>query len=67
MKITFILPAIGRKKGEKYLKSWLMEPLTIAVMSALLPDDIDREFYDDRIEDIDYDTDTDLVLITVET
>ncbi len=67
MKVTFILPAIGRKKGEKYLRSWLMEPLTIAVMSALLPDDIDREFYDDRVEDIDYDTDTDLVLITVET
>lgn len=67
MKVTFILPAIGRKKGEKYLKSWLMEPLTIAVMSTLLPDDVEREFYDDRVESIDYDTQTDLVLITVET
>lgn len=67
MKVTFILPAIGRKKGDKYLKSWLMEPLTIAVMNTLLPEDVEREFYDDRIESIDYDTDTDIVMITVET
>ncbi len=67
MKVTFILPAIGKKKGEKYLKSWLMEPLTVAVMSTLLPSDVEREFYDDRIEGINYDTETDLVLITVET
>ncbi|MBR4718627.1 MAG: radical SAM protein [Lachnospiraceae bacterium] len=67
MKVTFILPAIGKKKGEKYLKSWLMEPLTIAVMNTLLPEDVEREFFDDRIESIDYDTNTDLVLITVET
>lgn len=67
MKITFILPAIGKKKNEKYLKSWLMEPLTIAVLNTLIPKEYDREFYDDRIENINYDTDTDLVLITVET
>ena len=67
MKVTFILPAIGRKKGEKYLKSWLMEPLTIAVMNTLLPEGIEREFYDDRIESINYDTDSDIILITVET
>lgn len=67
MKITFILPAIGKKKNEPYLKSWLMEPLTIAVLNALIPDHYDREFFDDRIENIDYDTDTDLVLITTET
>ena len=67
MKVTLILPAIGKKPGEKYLKSWLMEPLTIAVISSLIPKEVDREFFDDRIESIDYDTDTDAVLITVET
>ncbi len=67
MKLTFILPAIGRKKGQKYLKTWLMEPLTVAVLNSMLPEEWDREFYDDRIERIDYDTDTDLVFITVET
>lgn len=67
MKITFILPGMGRKAGEGYLKTWLMEPLTIAVLSALIPEKYDREFYDDRIEHINYDTDSDLVLITTET
>ena len=67
MKATFILPAIGRKKGEKYLKSWLMEPLTIAVLKRLTPDGWETAFYDDRIETIDYETPTDLVIITVET
>ncbi len=67
MKITFILPAIGKKKGQKYLKTWLMEPLTIAVLNSMIPDKWEREFYDDRIEAINYGTDTDVVFITVET
>ena len=67
MKITFILPAIGKKAGQKYLKSWLMEPLTIAVLNSMIPDTYEREFFDDRIERIDYDSDTDVVFITAET
>lgn len=67
MKITFILPAIGKKSGEKYIGTWKMEPLTIAVLKALTPGHIDTEFYDDRIELIDYDAPTDLVVLTVET
>lgn len=67
MKITFILPAIGKKAGDSYLKSWLMEPLTIAVLNSMIPSRFEREFYDDRIENINYDTETDAVFITVET
>ncbi|MBQ8410122.1 MAG: B12-binding domain-containing radical SAM protein [Ruminiclostridium sp.] len=67
MKITFILPAIGKKPGKKYIGTWKMEPLTIAVLKALTPDDIETELFDDRTELIDYDTKTDLVCITVET
>lgn len=67
MKITFILPAIGKKAGQKYLKSWLMEPLTIAVLSSMIPASYEREFFDDRIERIAYDSDTDAVFITAET
>ena len=67
MKITFILPAIGKKPGKKYIGTWKMEPLTIAVLKALTPPEIETELYDDRIELIDYDTQTDLVCITVET
>ncbi|MBE6780855.1 MAG: B12-binding domain-containing radical SAM protein [Ruminococcaceae bacterium] len=67
MKITFILPAIGKKPKQKYLKSWLMEPLTIAVLNTMIPSEFEREFFDDRIENINYDTETDIVFLTVET
>ena len=67
MKITFILPAIGKKTNEKYIGTWKMEPLTIAVLKSLTPKDIETELFDDRIELINYDSPTDLVLITVET
>lgn len=67
MKITFILPAIGKKDDEKYIKTWrLMEPLTISTLKALTPSNIEAEFFDDRIELINYETKTDLVVITVE-
>ncbi len=66
MKITFILPAIGKKPAEKYIGTWKMQPLTIAVLKALTPLEIETELFDDRIELIGYDTQTDLVCITVE-
>ena len=67
MKITFILPAIGKKKGKPYIKTWqIMEPLTISTLNALTPKHVETEFYDDRIELIDYNTETDLVAITTE-
>jgi radical SAM superfamily enzyme YgiQ (UPF0313 family) len=67
MKILFILPGIGKKPGEGYLKSWLMEPLTIAVLKQLTPAEYETAFYDDRVESIDYDADCDVVAITLET
>jgi len=67
MKVTFVLPAIGKKPGERYIGTWKMEPLTIAVLQALTPADVETELFDDRIELIDYDTPTDLVALPVET
>lgn len=67
MKITFIVPAIGKKQGQRYIGTWKMEPLTVAVLSSLTPANVERELFDDRIELIDYDTKTDLAAITVET
>ena len=68
MKITFILPAIGKKKGQRYIKTWKhMEPLMIAVLKSLTPNDIETNFMDDRNELINYDEKTDLVVISVET
>ncbi len=68
MKITFILPAIGKKKGDPYIRTWQQwEPLTIATLKSLTPPEIETEFFDDRLELIPYETQTDLVAITTET
>ncbi len=67
MNVTFILPAVGRTPGCSYVKSWQMEPLAIAVLSALTPPHIERRFFDDRMESINYEMPTDLVAISVET
>jgi len=67
MKVTFIVPAVGRKKGIPYVRTWQMEPLAIAMLSALTPPGIEKRFFDDRLETIDYDEPTDLVALSVET
>lgn len=67
MKITLVHPCIGRRAGQSYIRTWQMEPLPPAVLAALTPHDVEIEFFDDRMEEIDYDTDTDLVALSVET
>ena len=67
MKVTFILPCVGKRPGTRYPRSWQMEPLAIAQLSALTPHEWERRFYDDRVESIPYDESTDLVAINVET
>jgi radical SAM superfamily enzyme YgiQ (UPF0313 family) len=44
-----------------------MEPLPPAAIAGLTPADVDIRFYDDRMETIPYDEQTDLVAISVET
>ena len=61
------MPAIGRKEGESYLKTWQMEPLPIAQLVGLTPKKNKIKFFDDRVEDIDYTLKADLVAITLET
>lgn len=65
--ITFIYPCLGRFSNTKYVRSWQMQPLAIAVLSGLTPENWSRHLFDDRLEDIDYDRPTDLVAISVET
>lgn len=67
MKVTFIQPAVGKKDNTSYAKTWCMEPLAIAVLSAITPSWVEKSFYDDRVEPIRYDKPTDLVAITTET
>jgi radical SAM superfamily enzyme YgiQ (UPF0313 family) len=67
MRLTLIYPSVGRKTGVAYVRAWQMEPLSMAVLAALTPSDVDLRFYDDRMEPIPYDEPTDLVAISVET
>ena len=67
MRLTLIHPCIGRRTGEKYIRTWQMEPLAPAVLAGLTPKDVDVRFYDDRMEVIPYDEPADLVAISVET
>lgn len=67
MRLTIIHPAIGHKIGERYIRSWQMEPLPAASIAGLTPKDIDIRFYDDRMEKIPYDEPTDAVAISLET
>jgi radical SAM superfamily enzyme YgiQ (UPF0313 family) len=67
VRLTLIHPCIGRRAGQRYLRSWEMEPLPPATIAGLTPPDVDIRFYDDRMEHIPYDEPTDLVAISVET
>jgi len=67
-RVTIIHPCIGRHAGmTRYIRTWQMEPIPSAVIAALIPNDVERRFYDDRFEPIPFDEPTDLVAISVET
>lgn len=44
-----------------------MEPLQLGVIAGLTPPEVEVELLDDRVDEIDYDSPSDLVAITVET
>ncbi len=66
-RLTLIMPSIGRKPGQRYVETWQMEPLVLAVLASLTPPDWEITIQDDRIEPINTDVPADLVGITVET
>ena len=66
-RLTFIYPAIGRKPGKPFVRSWQLQPLAIARLAAMTPPDWQTNFFDDRLEPIDFDAATDLVAISIET
>ena len=67
-RVTLVHPCVGKYVGMKrYIRTWKMEPIPVAMLAALLPHDVERRFYDDRLEPIPFDEPTDLVMISVET
>jgi radical SAM superfamily enzyme YgiQ (UPF0313 family) len=67
MKVTLIYPAVGRNEGKPYVRAWQMQPLSMAVLASLMPADVEIAFFDDRMEPIDYEATTDVVVLSVET
>ena len=67
MRLTLIHPCIGRRTGQKYIRTWQMEPLPPALIAGLCPKDVEIKFYDDRMEQIPFEEPTDLVALSVET
>lgn len=66
MKFTLIRPTIGCRTDGPYVDRARMEPLTMGVLAAMVPPDIDIAFYDDRAEEVPFDEPTDLAVITVQ-
>lgn len=66
MRVTFLRPNIGRLAHGPYIDEGRMEPLTLGVLAAYAPPDVECVLYDDRMEDIPFDEPTDLAAITVE-
>jgi radical SAM superfamily enzyme YgiQ (UPF0313 family) len=67
MRLTLVHPCIGRRPGERYIRSWQMEPLPPATLAGLTPPGVEVRFHDDRMETIPFDEPTDLVAMSVET
>ena len=67
MRLTIVHPCIGRRVGQRYIRSWQMEPLPAARLAWLTPPDVSISFHDDRMERIPFDAPCDLVAISVET
>jgi radical SAM superfamily enzyme YgiQ (UPF0313 family) len=62
MRVTFIRPNLYDDRS-----SDAMEPLCFAILKALTPGDVETTFYDERLERIPVEEETDLVAMTVET
>lgn len=62
MQITFIKPSMTTG-----IQGDALDPLAIGILAALTSPDIQRKFYDERIEPIDFGEPTDLVAISCDT
>ena len=68
MHVTLIKPNMGvLSSGQRYIDTGRMEPLQLGVLAGMTSPSIRISLFDDRCEDVMYETPTDLAAITVET
>lgn len=65
LRILLIRPRLGLGVSPGVNAPARMEPLALAILAALTPEDIEVEAYDDRFEEIPYDRQADLVALSV--
>ncbi|MGA1874859.1 MAG: B12-binding domain-containing radical SAM protein [bacterium] len=65
MRVTLIRPDISARKKRRGFFSDNLEPLELAILAGLTPPEVDLTLFDDRLEEIDYHHQTDLVALTV--
>ena len=66
-RVAFIHPAIGRKPGRPYVRTWQMQPLGLAQLAALTPPAWDRVLWDDRLGPVPLESPVDLCALSIET
>jgi len=62
MKVTFIHPNMFSRRSAD-----AMEPLVFSILAGLTPPDVETRLFDDRVEEIDFNENTDLAALTVQT
>jgi len=67
MKVTLIEPAMIKNNNFSEKPSWQLTPLTLATLAGITPPDVEVEVFDDRIEEVNYDSPCGLVGISVKT
>ncbi|MGA2380448.1 MAG: radical SAM protein [Spirochaetia bacterium] len=67
LEVALVKPRIGRMGMKRYVDAGRMEPLQMGILAALLAGQAEVTFWDDRVDDIEYNRYFDAVFITVET
>ena len=67
MRLTLVRPSIGRIDGKIVKRRRVIESLSLATLAGLTPPDVEIRFFDERLEDVDFDAAADLVGISAET
>jgi len=68
MKLLLIHPILGEMpKEQKKKRRAIFPPLNLAILAGLTPQDVEVELIDENLEDINYNTDAELIGITVMT
>lgn len=67
MKIALIKPSLGEQHGRPYRTPAVLEPMFAALIAGHTPDNCELNFFDERLEKIDFSRHYDLAAITVET